>query len=141
MKICKLFCMNINNHKQKDYLGKVSRETIDRIFTSIIYELAIKNRCIEPKISAAILSKEFGVSNRIFSAVINLRFNTTFNNVLNHYRILQVTYMMKDSRYDELSCNSIGEACGFSNNMTFATAFKKEIGETPATFRSSVRPI
>jgi len=131
---------NLESFKYKYYLEKISAETIEKIFKSVIYELAIKNRCIEPDITALKLSRELGVSQRIFSAVMNLRFNTTFNNVLNHYRILQVTYMMKNRKYNDLSCNAIGTACGFMNNMTFVTAFKKETGETPAVFRNSVRP-
>ena len=130
---------NTTDNKALEYLSRVNREKIDRIYAAVIYELAVKNRCTEPRLTAATLAKEFGVSTRIFSAVMNLRFNTSFNNVLNHYRILQVTYMMKDSRNKELSCDDIAFACGFSNHMTFYTAFKHEIGKTPSVFRNETQ--
>ena len=81
------------------------------------------------------LAKEINTNRQYLSKIINEKFETSFNNFINTYRIKEACKMLLDSEYDKYTIESIGEIAGFNNRATFNTAFKKITGVTPSFFK------
>ncbi len=78
-------------------------------------------------------------SNRTYvSQVVNQDFGISFSQFINSYRITYAKKLLIDPASKHLSIKGIGEMAGFSNEASFFRVFKKETGQSPAVWRSSV---
>jgi len=79
-------------------------------------------------------------SNRTYiSQVVNQDFGVSFSQFINSYRITYAKKLLTDPASRHLSIKCIGEIAGFSNESSFFRVFKKETGQSPAVWRSSVK--
>lgn len=120
------------------YINYVSTATVERLYTSLLEQIAVKQRYLDPKLSAAGLSRELKTSTRALSAVMLLRFNGNFKTVVNRFRVDRAIAMMKDKHFDHLTCEEIGLSCGFQSRQSFYNAFGSITGQTPAACRQDI---
>jgi AraC-like DNA-binding protein len=68
------------------------------------------------------------------SAYINKRMGMHFSDYLNQYRIKYCEDLIQGGGAAKLSLYELATRCGFQNRNTFANAFKKFTGQTPADY-------
>ena len=84
------------------------------------------------------LSEDLKVSTQILSLVINKKADMNFNSFINHHRVEDAKTKFQDSEYDNRTIASIAFEVGFNSITSFNSAFKKETGKTPQSFRSEL---
>ncbi len=70
--------------------------------------------------------------NRV-SMIINSRFNRTYSDFINSYRIKWAIDRLTSEK-NKLSIEGLAYECGFGNRNSFYQAFKKETGTTPSEY-------
>lgn len=83
------------------------------------------------------MAKRSGYPEYLVSAVINRRFGGTFWDYVNRLRVEAVRVRLAD-RQDTRTILDIAYDCGFTSKSTFNAAFKRQIGETPSSYRKMV---
>ncbi|MHA7058345.1 AraC family transcriptional regulator [Aquimarina sp. M1] len=88
-----------------------------------------------PDLSRDTIAKRLGISAGYLSTQINAFSDMNFSEFINFYRIQDVKQMILDKEFNKYSLLAIGLEAGFKSKTTFYTAFKKETGMTPNTFK------
>jgi AraC-like DNA-binding protein len=88
----------------------------------------------EPALTIGQVAKRSGYPEYLVSAVINRRFGGTFWDYINRLRVDAVRVRLLD-RQDTRTILDIAYDCGFTSKSTFNAAFKRQIGETPSSYR------
>lgn len=91
----------------------------------------------EPALSIGQVARRSGYPEYLVSAVINRRFGGTFWDYINRLRIEAVRARLAD-RQDTRTILDIAYDCGFTSKSTFNAAFKRQVGETPSSYRRTV---
>lgn len=95
---------------------------------------------LEPALTIGQVAKRSGYPEYLVSAVINRRFGGTFWDYINRLRVEAVRACLADID-DTRSILDIAYACGFTSKSTFNAAFKRQVGDTPSSYRKTVRPL
>jgi AraC-like DNA-binding protein len=88
----------------------------------------------EPALTIGQVARRSGYPEYLVSAVINRRFGGTFWDYINRLRIEAVRAHLAD-RADSRTILDIACDCGFTSKSTFNAAFKRQVGETPSSYR------
>jgi AraC-like DNA-binding protein len=80
------------------------------------------------------LSDDMQIPSYQLSAHINQRMGMHFSDYLNQYRIKYCEDLIQGGGAAKLSLYELAAKCGFQNRNTFASAFKKFTGQTPADY-------
>jgi len=88
----------------------------------------------EPALTIGQVAKRSGYPEYLVSAVINRRFGGTFWDYINRLRVEAVRAHLAD-RGDARTILDIAYDCGFTSKSTFNAAFKRQVGETPSSYR------
>jgi AraC-like DNA-binding protein len=88
----------------------------------------------EPALTIGQLAKRSGYPEYLVSAVINQRFEGNFWEYISRQRIEAARSCLADAS-DARTILDIAYACGFTSKSTFNAAFKRQLGETPSTYR------
>ncbi|MEP6908203.1 MAG: AraC family transcriptional regulator, partial [Pseudoxanthomonas sp.] len=91
---------------------------------------------LEPALTIGQVAKRSGYPEYLVSSVINRRFGCTFWDYVNRLRIDAARSRLADDG-DARTILDIAYACGFTSKSTFNAAFKRQIGETPSSYRKS----
>lgn len=122
--------------KKHNYSGKIKTETAERIYKYVMEELTRNKRYLDSDLTAAQLVKELKTNPRSFSMVMKCHMHGSFNTVVNRLRIQRAIHMLKIKKYKDITCEEIGLMCGFASRQSYYNAFKRELGITPAAYRS-----
>ncbi len=79
------------------------------------------------------ISKQLNTNRSYISGIVNNEFNSTFSDLINHYRIEFSKELLKDKKMYILEY--VSEESGFASINSFLRAFKKETGITPGQYR------
>ncbi len=121
--------------KNVAYRTLISHETQERLYAGIIQKMAVEKCYRLPGYTAAQLVKDLNTNPRHLSAVLNLRFNTSFSRLIGHYRVGEARTLLADPRKACLTIEEVGLTVGFHTRQSFYLAFMRETGTTPAVFR------
>jgi AraC-like DNA-binding protein len=88
----------------------------------------------EPALTIAQVAKRSGYPEYLVSTVINRRFGGTFWDYINRLRVEAVRARLAD-RADSRTILDIAYDSGFTSKSTFNAAFKRQVGETPSSYR------
>jgi len=88
----------------------------------------------EPALTIAQVARRSGYPEYLVSAVINRRFDGTFWDYINRLRVDAVRTRLADGA-DTRTILDIAYDCGFTSKSTFNAAFKRQLGETPSSYR------
>lgn len=88
----------------------------------------------EPALTIGQLAKRSGYPEYLVSAVINRRLGGNFWDYINRQRVEAVRVCLADHD-DARSILDIAYASGFTAKSTFNAAFKRQVGETPGSYR------
>ncbi|WP_431126374.1 helix-turn-helix domain-containing protein [Flagellimonas flava] len=81
------------------------------------------------------IANSTGLSINQVSEIINTSFKKNFNDWINDLRIEEAKHYLKES---ELSIKEIYYEVGFNSKSAFNSAFKKRLGTTPSSYRSTL---
>lgn len=122
------------NRSTKDIRPPIKKDTnpyIDQLMTFIQQEHIHHN----PDLSRDLVAKRLGISSGYLSQQINTNCDMNFSEFINHHRVHDIKQMILDPEFDKYSLLAIGMEAGFNSKTTFYTAFKKETGMSPNTFK------
>ena len=88
---------------------------------------------VNPNLKLADLAASIGATTHELSSLLNGPLNNSFHQYVNEHRIGLAKQLITTEEH--LTLEAIGQACGFNARSTFYSAFKKQVGTTPAKFR------
>ena len=134
---------NLNPKKKKvktlSYRNSVPPTIVEDICKKIITKLAIEKKYRDPNYSAQRLADDIGVNMRHISAVINLRLQQNYSQLVGRMRIYEAKYMLQDSHFDKMTMEDIAINVGFTTRQSFYAAFYRECGMTPREYKLTHR--
>lgn len=134
--ISKGYIRDIDQEKYRT--TRVSKEQTDQLFKKAHDLVAIQKQYTDPDLTLKSLSKSLGVSTQVLSMVINQKSEKNFNAFVNHYRIEEAIKLLEDSDHQNFTISAIAFKVGFNSLSSFNSAFKKQINQTPQTYRQQL---
>ena len=90
---------------------------------------------LNSQLSVELLGSLTGIPHRKISLAIKLKFNLSFREYLNSYRIEYLeNHLINQETLSKLSFEVIAESAGFGTRQSFYSAFKKHRGSTPKEY-------
>jgi len=128
---------NLTEKKQKTplYRSLLKMETVDDIYQQIMAKFIVEKKYRDSSYSAKKMAEELNTNVRYISAIVNLRYQDNYSQMVNEFRIKEAMYMFKDRRYLNMTIEDIALAVGFQNRQCFYVAFYKRVGITPREYR------
>lgn len=128
---------NITEKKQKNplYRSLVKPELVEELYQKIMAKFVVEKKYKDSEYSAQKLAKDLETNSRYISAVINLRFQDNYSQMVNEFRVKDAMYLLKDQHNMRMSMEEVASQVGFSNRQSFYAAFYKRTGCTPREFR------
>lgn len=123
----------INKNKVSEKPNKEQKA----LYNKILKEIEINKIFIDPDFSLTQLASILNLRSRAISRVINCCSNNNFYDLINSYRIKEAIKIMKKSTDTKLSIKEIMYQVGYNSKSSFNTAFKKQTGKTPSSFRKN----
>ena len=132
---------NITEKKEKaktlSYRNSVTPEFVEDMARKIVSKLMIERKYRDPDYSAKRLADDIGVNSRHISAVINLRFQQNYSQMVGEMRIQEARYMLQDSSFNQMTMEDIAVNTGFSTRQSFYATFFRLTGMTPREYRQT----
>ena len=125
--------------KALSYRSSVSPQFVEEVAEKIITKLMIEKKYRDPKYSAKQLATDIEVNSRHISAVISLRFQQNYSELVNRLRIYEAKYMLQDSYFDKMTMEDIAINVGFTTRQSFYASFYKLCGMTPKEYKLGVK--
>ncbi|WP_298425989.1 helix-turn-helix domain-containing protein [uncultured Kordia sp.] len=85
------------------------------------------------------LSKMLNTTRHNTSQVINEHFQLNFFELINQYRIMEASQILRNDIHHNLNIIDVAYEVGFNNKVTFNKSFKKHFAQTPSQYLKSVR--
>lgn len=112
-----------------------SREAALRQQLSSLFEREQIHR--NPELKIKDVADQIDTTSHELSQFLNDNEGTSFTHFINEYRIHTAKELLESK--DNLTLEAIGLESGFKSNSTFYTAFKKNVGITPAQYKKSLK--
>lgn len=130
---------NIKEKKEKtktlSYRQSVTPDFVEDVARKIIAKLMVEQKYRDPNYSAKQLSKDIGVNQRHISAVVSLRFQLNYSQLVGGMRIQEARYMLQDKSFNKMTMEDIAINVGFTTRQSFYAIFFKLCGTTPKEYR------
>ena len=130
---------NITEKKEKksalSYKRFFTPEMVEDIARKIIIRLLIEQKYRDPKYSAKLLAQDLGVNMRHISAVVSMRFQQNYSELVGSMRIQEAKYMLQDASFANMKMEDIAVNVGFTTRQSFYATFFKICGITPKEYR------
>jgi AraC-like DNA-binding protein len=120
-----------------DYHDILGDERKDELRDRILQIVVDDKKYREKDYTASQLAADLGTNCRYISAVMNERFHTNFNGLVNKHRIEEAMELLAKEQYIEKSIEEIGEMVGFGTRQAFYASFFRFQNTTPREFRIS----
>jgi AraC-like DNA-binding protein len=121
--------------KTLSYRNSVTPTVVEDISRKIIMKLMIEQKYRDPKYSAKRLANDIGVNMRHISAVLNMRFQQNYAQLVGEMRIHEAKYMLQDTHFDNMTMEDIAINVGFTTRQSFYAAFYRQCGMTPREYK------
>jgi AraC-like DNA-binding protein len=108
---------------------------IEDLFEKIMAKFVVEKKYRDPNYSAKEMADELGTNTRYISAVINMRYQDNYSQMVNEFRIKEAMYLLKNFHSRKMTMEDIALNVGFSNRQSFYSAFYKRTGMTPRDYR------
>ena len=117
------------------YKRAFTPEQVEQLAGSIITKLLIEGKYRDPNYSARRLAEELGVNMRYISAVVSLRFQQNYSELVAQMRIHEAKYMLQEPAFDNMTIEDIAINVGFGARQSFYQTFYKLCHTTPKEYR------
>ena len=128
---------NITEKKMKAplYRTLMNTEVVEELYQQIMAKFIVEKKYRDPNYSAQQLAADLGTNTRYISAVINLRYQDNYSQMVNEFRVKDAMYMLKDKHMQKMTMEDIAIEVGFSNRQSFYAAFFRRTGVIPKEYR------
>ena len=129
--------LEINNLKER--LEVCANNNVQNILIKDILNLFEKQKVYtDPNLSLEKLARMLNTNTTYISNAINTEFECNFKSLLNRFRVEHCKQKIQETTKVDYPLKKIVQEAGFISMSTFYTAFKKEMGMTPAMFREVI---
>jgi len=97
--------------------------------------MSLEKLYLNKELTVYTLAKAAGTNSKYLRLTIKNKFERNFAHYVNSYRIREAKRLLVDSEQDLYNIEYIGEMSGFKSKSSFYTAFKKQTGLTPQTYK------
>jgi len=125
----------ISRRPEKYHTSTLNSQTADDIIPHLLDLMDKKKIYLDPDLTLRELAAKLRIHYNHLSQIINTRFEMSYNDFVNKYRIEEVQRQLKDPANNDRTVLEIMYDCGFYSKSVFNTAFKKFTGMTPSQFR------
>ena len=134
---------NIIEKKEKvttlSYRRSVAPSFVEDVARKIIQKLMVEGNYRDPQYSAKRLADDIGINMRQASAVISLRFQQNYSQLVGNMRVHEAKYMLQEREFRDMTMEDIAINVGFSTRQSFYADFNRISGMTPREYRSMQR--
>lgn len=92
-------------------------------------------RFTDPDLTLVTLAAQLKISPHRLSMFVNEKFDKSFSDFINQYRVQEFIARLNDPRYAHLTVYGLALEVGFNSKSAFNAAFKKTTGKTPSAFK------
>ena len=85
------------------YRSQLNSAMVEDLYQKIMTKFIVEKKYQDPDYSAQKLAMELGTNTRYISAVINLRFQDNYSQMVNEFRIKDAMYMLKDKNCHKMT--------------------------------------
>jgi len=124
--------------KKKSEQNTNSDLEIEKRYEKIMAYLNEKKPYLETEINITKFSNLINESVHNVSVAINQKFNMSFFDLINSYRIDEAKAHLKNQKLSKLTVEAIAFEVGFNTPSSFYRAFKKHTNQTPSQFIKSI---
>jgi AraC-like DNA-binding protein/cell fate (sporulation/competence/biofilm development) regulator YlbF (YheA/YmcA/DUF963 family) len=110
------------------------KEKLLKVYASVLSFMDNSREIYTNGFTLADLCRAIGISRQSVSKAINVCFGDSFPQLLNEYRIREVTRLMNDENSDNLTIEAMAEMAGFKSRTSFTSLFKNKTGLTPSEY-------
>ncbi|ANI88316.1 hypothetical protein A9P82_02750 [Arachidicoccus ginsenosidimutans] len=127
--------VTLSRLKKQFKTQELRKQEAEQLFKQINNDILERKLYTNKKISLKSLSVELGIASHRLSSVINSCSQRTFLNYVNAIRINSIKQYLANPEYlRRYTVEVLAYDAGFSSRSTFYSAFKKEVGVTPAEY-------
>lgn len=128
---------NLTEKKTKSplYRSLLNNDTIEELYEKIMAKFVVEKKYRDPEYSAQKMADELGTNTRYISAVINMRYQDNYSQMVNEFRIREAMYLLKNLHTRKMTMEEIALNVGFANRQSFYSAFYKRTGITPREYK------
>ena len=117
------------------YRTMLNSKMVEELYQRIMAKFIVEKKYRDPDYSAQKLATELGTNTRYISAVVNLRYQDNYSQMVNEFRIKDAMYLLKDKHAQKMTMQEVATSVGFANRQSFYAAFYKRTGLSPKEFR------
>ena len=92
----------------------------------------------DPELSLTSLASKLDLTVHELSKIINTVLKKNFNDLINEYRVLEVTRKLQDPAYNHLTFLGIALESGFNSKSSFNRIFKQITGKSPLEYKNGL---
>ena len=118
---------NITEKKSKAplYRSLLNIDMIEELYEKIMEKFVVEKKYRDPEYSATKMAEELGTNTRYVSAVINMRYQDNYSQMVNEFRIREAMYLLKNQKAKKMTMEEISASVGcvsFRNTQHRTTA-------------------
>ena len=117
------------------YRTMLNSKMVEELYQRIMAKFIVEKKYRDPDYSAQKLAIELGTKTRYISAVVNLRYQDNYSQMVNEFRIKDAMYLLKDKHTQKMTMQEVATSVGFANRQSFYAAFYKRTGLSPKEYR------
>jgi AraC-like DNA-binding protein len=106
----------------------------DILLEKIRYALHEEQVFLNKGITIVDFAKKIDVSPKLLSTLINRKFETNFNELINNYRVDYAKDLLEKNILERYSIEGLANMAGFNSRITFFNVFKKKEGVSPSEY-------
>ena len=125
-------------HHTKYKSTTISQSQSEDIKTRLSNCMESKKVYLDPELTLKKLAQQLEIKPHQLSQVINDKFQQSFSDFVNGYRLEEAKRKLKNPKLNHLKIAAIAYESGFNSLATFNTLFKKKEKITPSEFRKMV---
>ncbi len=116
---------------------KINEERIEKTMKRITDIMEKEQIYLNDTCNLQSFSQRINETPNLVSMVINQKFNSSFPEFINKYRVEHSLQLLENSKGEKYSIEGIAFECGFGNRTSFYNAFKKHTGKLPNEYKQT----
>ncbi len=119
-------------------LEKYAASDIEKLKSELFSVLEDKKPYLNESLSLSDLAEEMRISPKKLSDLLNQHMNISFYNLINDFRLREVTECMFLPEYSRYTMAGLAGECGFQSKATFNRIFKQKFGMSPSQYKEQI---
>lgn len=122
--------------KSKEPVLKISDNIAEDYLKTLLKYIEDNKPYLQEDCTIQNVSEKTGISVHHLSNILNKRFDKSFSDFINEFRINEAKRLLSSGEYTKMTLEAIGYECGFGSKSNFNKTFKKLTNQTPSEFRT-----